>query len=123
VPTLEERVTRLEIDMDEQKRLRASQDRDLADIGEKLRIQTDLMKALAETQSEHTATLTQHTATLDRHTATLDKHSAVLDRHTAMHKEHGASLARLTLTVHGLSDGVERIIGMLDTLIERDDRQ
>jgi chromosome segregation ATPase len=113
LPTLEERVTRLEVRVDEQERLRASQDRDLADISEKLRVQGDLMQALAATQSEHTATLNQHTATLNQHTATLD-------RHTAMHKEHSGNLARLTLDVHGLKDGMQQIIGMLDTLIERE---
>ncbi|MDI6098219.1 hypothetical protein QLQ12_06340 [Actinoplanes sp. NEAU-A12] len=92
--------------MDEQERLRAGQDRDLSDVAEKLRVQTDLMKALATTQSQHTATLAQHTATLDRH--------------TAMHKEHARSLGLLTLEVHGLKDGMQQIIGMLDTLIERD---
>ena len=85
--------------MEEQKRLRASQDSDQSDLGEKLRVQQDLIQAVAKTQSEHTATL---------------------NRHTAMHRETGAQLAQLTLNVHGLKGGVEQIIGMLDTLIERD---
>jgi hypothetical protein len=109
LPTLEERVTRLEADVEEQKRLCASRDRGLSDISEKLRVQGDLMKALAATQSEHTATL--------------DRHTATLDRHTAMHREHSVELAQLTLNVHGIKDGMQRIIGMLDTLIERDNRQ
>jgi hypothetical protein len=94
--------------MDEQERLRASRDRDLADIGEKLRVQGELMQALAATQSEHTATL--------------DRHTATLTRHTAMHEEHSVNLARLTLDMHGLKEGVHRIVGMLDTLIERGER-
>ncbi|WP_203737033.1 hypothetical protein, partial [Actinoplanes italicus] len=61
MPTLEERVTRLEADMEEQKRLRAGQDGDLSDISQKLRAQDQLLKAPAQTQSEHTATLAQHT--------------------------------------------------------------
>ena len=94
--------------MEEQKRLRASQDRDLSDISEKLRVQGDLMQALAATQSQHTATLGRHTA--------------ILDRHTAMHTEHSTNLARLTLDMHSVKDGMQQIIGMLDTLIERDGR-
>ena len=109
MPTLEERVTRLEADMAEQKKLRAGQDRDLSDIGVKVHSNGQLLQALAKTQSEHTATL--------------DRHTATLDRHTAMHKDHTGVLARLTLDVHGLREGVQQIIGMLDTLIERDGRQ
>ncbi|BCY06272.1 hypothetical protein [Actinoplanes sp. L3-i22] len=112
MPTLEARVTRLEERMDEQERLRASQDNDLSDIGEKLRVQHSLIQAMADTQSEHTALLNKHSAILDRH-------SAILDRHTALHREHSTALAQLTLDVHILKDGVEQIVGMLDTLIER----
>jgi septal ring factor EnvC (AmiA/AmiB activator) len=99
LPTLEERVTRLEADMEEQKRLRASQDSDLSDLGEKLRVQTSLIQAIAKTQSEHTATLASHTAILTDHTQ---------------------RLGRLEGSVDYLKDGVERILGMLDTLIDRE---
>ena len=102
MPTLEERVTRLETDMEEQKRLRASQDRDLSDVSEQLRVQTGLVKALAKTQSGHTA---------------------MLNRHTAMHNEHAGAIALVSLNVHGLKNGMQQIIGMLDTLIQRDNSQ
>ncbi|WP_430782164.1 hypothetical protein [Actinoplanes sp. G11-F43] len=125
--TLEERVTRLEKRMDEEARLRAMVDRDLADFGEKLRVQTGLLRALATTQSEHTATLNQHTETLNQHTEILDQHTALfekvlatLDRHTAMHKEHGVVLATLTLEKHSSTERDEQIIGLLHTLIDRE---
>jgi chromosome segregation ATPase len=51
---LESRVTAVEERLDEQAELRASQDRDLANVGEALRAQSGLLKALAATQSEHT---------------------------------------------------------------------
>ncbi|MEV0898420.1 hypothetical protein [Actinoplanes sp. NPDC049802] len=102
-------MTALEDRMDEQERLRASQDQDLSDIGEKLRVQGELMKALAITQSEHTATLSKHTA--------------ILDRHTAMHREHATALAMLQLDMGTVKDGMRQIVGMLDRLIEQDGQQ
>ncbi|KUL42443.1 hypothetical protein [Actinoplanes awajinensis] len=99
MPTVEERVTRLEKRMDEQERFRAAQDEDQSDLGLKLAAQDKMLKAVAKTQSEHTA---------------------LLHRHTAMHKEHAEALAAHTIDLHLLKDGVERIIGMLDTLITRE---
>jgi ABC-type transporter Mla subunit MlaD len=104
-PTLEDherRITVLEERMDQEAGLRASQDRDLAAIAEGVRAQDRLLKALAETQSEHTQTLAHHTQTLAQHTQTLN--------------EHGQALAEL-------KGGVKQIIGMLDTLIQREDGQ
>jgi septal ring factor EnvC (AmiA/AmiB activator) len=95
-PTLEDldqRVTVLEERVDEQARLRARQDRDLSEIVEGVRKQDRLLKALAQTQSEHTRTLAQHGKTLDEHTHALAE----------------------------LKGGVTHIIGMLDTLIARED--
>ncbi|MFC7278789.1 hypothetical protein ACFQS1_32890 [Paractinoplanes rhizophilus] len=92
--TIEERVTSLEVRMDEQERLRASQDLDLAGVNEKLRAQDTLLKAIRKTQSEDGQTLRQLSGRVDQ----------------------------LTGTVTELKGGVTQIIGMLDTLIERDDR-
>ena len=61
-PTLEDheqRITVLEERVDEQARLRAGQDRDLADIAENVRAQGRLIQALAVTQSEHTQVLAE----------------------------------------------------------------
>jgi septal ring factor EnvC (AmiA/AmiB activator) len=99
LPTLEERVTRLEKDMDEQKKLRAAQDLDQSDFGQKLRVQHGLIQAIQKTQSEHTATLAEHGQRLDRLEGKVD---------------------RLEGKVDSIAGGVERIVGMLDTLIERD---
>jgi uncharacterized coiled-coil protein SlyX len=95
LPTMEERVTLLEVRMDEQERLRASQDSDLSDLGLKLVAQQKLIQAIAKTQSDHTAILAEHTQ----------------------------RLGRLEGKVDNLQGGVEQIIGVLDTLIQRGDRQ
>jgi hypothetical protein len=85
--------------MEEQKRLRAGQDDNLSGISQKLRVQGELIQALATTQSQHTATL---------------------DRHTAMHLKHSSDLGVLQRDVRLLKDGIQQIVGMLDTLIERE---
>jgi chromosome segregation ATPase len=106
LPTLEERVTRLEADMEEQKRLRAGQDDDLSGISQKLRAQDLLLKALAQTQSEHTATLAEHTAILEDHTRRFERLEGKVDN--------------LQGKVDSLKGGMDQIVGMLDTLIERE---
>jgi hypothetical protein len=85
--------------MEEQKRLRAGQDDDLSGISQKLRAQDLLLKALAQTQSEHTATLAEHTAILEDHTRRFE---------------------RLEGKVDSLKGGMDQIVGMLETLIERE---
>ncbi|MEV4279270.1 hypothetical protein [Actinoplanes xinjiangensis] len=134
LPTLEERVTRLEKDMDEQKKLRAAQDLDQSDFGQKLRVQHGLIQAIQQTQSEHTATLASHTATLARHTATLAEHGQRLDRlegkvdrlEGKVDRLEGkvdrleGKVDRLEGKVDRIAVGVEGIVGMLGTLIERD---
>ncbi|GIF07439.1 hypothetical protein Asi03nite_49770 [Actinoplanes siamensis] len=106
MPTLEDRVANLEERMDEQERLRASQDRDQSELGLKLAAQDRLLKSLAKTQSEHTAILNRHTTILNRHTGMFEEHAAILAQHTA--------------DLHLLKGGVQQIIGMLDTLIAPD---
>ena len=116
-PTLEDherRITVLEERMDQEAGLRASQDRDLAAIAEGVRAQDRLLKALAKTQSEHTQTLAQHTQTLNEHTQILAQHTQILDEHTQTLNEHTHALAEV-------KGGVTQIIGMLDTLIQRED--
>src|SRR3954464_3467850 len=95
-PTLEDheqRITVLEERMDQEAGLRASQDRGLASIAEGVRAQDRLLKALAETQSEHTQTLAQHTQTLNEHTQTLNEHTQTLNEHTQTLNEHTQALA------------------------------
>ncbi|GIE91097.1 hypothetical protein [Actinoplanes regularis] len=121
MPTVEARLTSLEERMDEQERLRAAQDQDQSDLGLKLKAQDGLIQGLAATQSEHTATLAKHTAILERHTGILERQTETLDRQTAMHKSHTTELAWLRLQMDGVKDGMERMVGMLHTVIERGD--
>lgn len=105
---LDDRLTALEVRVDEQERLRAGQDSDLSDVTEKLRAQDKLLKSIAATQSDHGRTLARHTA--------------ILDRHTALLSELKSDVAVLTVTLYGMKDAQQQIVGMLDTLIARDDR-
>ncbi|WP_436522615.1 hypothetical protein [Actinoplanes sp. HUAS TT8] len=116
MPTVEERLTRLEELVAEQQELRAGQDKDLSDTGIKVAAQDSLIKAIRETQSEHTAALTKQAATLGRHTE-------ILERHTSMLKNQETEIAWLRLDMRGLTDTSQRMIGMLDTLIERGGQQ
>lgn len=111
--TLDERVTDLADRMDRQEHLRAAQDRDLADISAALRAQQGSIQALATTQSEHTELLTKHTEMLTRLTATADRHTATL-------KEISTTQHLQSLKLNEVTDGAQQIIGMLDTLTQRD---
>jgi len=97
---LERRVTNLEERLDMEAGLAASRDRDVADIKQTLGAHGRSIQALADTQSEHTATLAEHGRILAGHTQTLAEHGRKLD---------------------ALGVGQETIIGMLDTLILRQD--
>jgi chromosome segregation ATPase len=129
---LNRRVAALEERVSMESGLRASVDRDLADITQTLRAQKLSIQALAVTQSHHTVklgqlsivldrhtetldrhtmTLNQHTETLDQHTEKLDRHTEKLDRHTETLDRHGASLT----AAHGKLD---QIVGMLDRLVK-----
>jgi chromosome segregation ATPase len=107
--TIEERVTALEVRMDEQEQLRASQDLDLSGVNEKLRAQDTLLKAIRKTQSEDGQTLRQLGGRVDQLSGRVDQ----LD----------GRVEQLTGTVTELKGGVTQIVGMLTTLIERDGRQ
>jgi hypothetical protein len=75
-------------------------DKDMSDLRLEFGAQRRLLQALAETQSEHTATLADHTATLADHTATL--------------ADHTARLTRLEAGMTEVRAGVQTIIGLLD---------
>ncbi|WP_285556041.1 hypothetical protein [Actinoplanes regularis] len=117
---MEARLTSLEERMDEQERLRIVHDQELSDIFLKLKAQDGLLQSLSTTQSEHTVTLAKHTATLAKHTATLAKHTATLAKHTEMLEDHTVRLTRLEADMGHVKAGVQKIVGMLDTLIEQD---
>src|SRR5215471_6527108 len=69
--TVEARLGTLETRVGEEARLRAAMDEDIS----RLHIERNLLQALHDTQSEHTATLRDHTATLNEHTVLLNEHS------------------------------------------------
>ncbi|HEX5198662.1 MAG TPA: hypothetical protein VFW27_01865 [Actinoplanes sp.] len=114
--TIEERVTALEVRMDEQEQLRASQDLDLSGVNEKLRAQDTLLKAIRKTQSEDGQTLRQLSGRVDQLTGRVDQLSGRVD-------QLDGRVEQLTGTVTELKGGVTQIVGMLTTLIERDGRQ
>jgi hypothetical protein len=112
--TVEQRVTSLENRMDEQERLRAAQDGDPADMAAAWRAQKDLLQALATTQSEHTEKL-------DRLDRKLEAHHGLLQSLAISELQHTETLARLDRQMRVADGGLQKIVGMLETLIERDD--
>jgi hypothetical protein len=75
-------------------------DRDISDLSVKLDAQGRLLQALADKQSEHTATLADHTVRLTR----LESGVAKLD----------SRVARLEAGQEKILVGVQTIIGLLD---------
>lgn len=98
------RLTTVEETVQTESRLRAAMDRDISDIKVEQRAQRGLLQALAETQSEHTATLRDHTMRLTRIEGRLD---GVEGRLGAVEGELG--------TVHA---GVLAILARLDAMDE-----
>jgi hypothetical protein len=118
---VEQRVTSLENRMDEQERLRASQDRDLSDMAATWRVQKDLLQALATTQSEHTEKLDRLELKLDRFERQQEAQHGLLQSLAISELQHTETLARLDRQMRLQDGGMQKIIGMLDTLIERED--
>jgi chromosome segregation ATPase len=134
---VETRLSTLEAKVEEEARLRAAMDEDLSGA----RADRNMLQALHDTQSEHTATLNlhtdllnQHTATLRQHTDLLNQHSATLNLHTDLLNQHSATLnlhtEQLTQHTEQLNDlqvgqqkvlaGIKVITDKLDTLIGDD---
>ena len=97
---IESRVSTLEVTVNTEKRARASMDRDMSDLGVKLDAQGRLLRAVAETQSDHTLRLTRLEVRAER----LEVRAERLE---AGQKKLEAGLAK----VHA---GVQTIIGLLD---------
>ncbi|SHN29778.1 hypothetical protein [Cryptosporangium aurantiacum] len=96
---LDRRVTALEDRAERETGFRMSIESDLATIKTRQAAQGQMLQALHLTQSEHTGRLNAIEAKLD---------------------EHGRVLAEHGLKLSALEGGVDRIIGMLDTLIARE---
>jgi septal ring factor EnvC (AmiA/AmiB activator) len=97
---IESRVSTLEVTVATQARVRAQMDRDMSDLKVEFGAQRRLLQALAQTQSEHTATLAEHTATLADHTTRLIRLEA--------------GQAKLEAGMTTVLHGVQTIIGLLD---------
>lgn len=92
IEELEARVAALEDRLGMEAGLRASADRDLADLAGTVRAQTFVVQAMAATQIEHGSLLRDHTVRLER----------------------------INTNLHTLATGQERITDMLQTLIDRE---
>jgi hypothetical protein len=90
---LERRIAAIESRLDMEAGLRASMDRDLADVKVWTHQNTRMLQAVERTQSEHTETLREQTERLDAIEGSLTE----------------------------VRTGVNRIVIMLDRLIERDE--
>jgi hypothetical protein len=94
---IESRVSTLEVTFKTQAHVRAQMDKDFSDLNLKLDAQGRLLRALADTQSEHTGRLTR------------------LEVGQADHTER---LTRLEATQVKILTGVRTIIGLLDGKID-----
>jgi chromosome segregation ATPase len=103
---LEQRVTHLEDRVESESGLRAMMDLDQSRIMARLDAQDRLLQALADTQSDHTASLSHHTAILSDHTAVLSDHTARLIR-----LEDGQQ--QLAQSVGTIEAGIETILVLL----------
>jgi hypothetical protein len=65
--TIETRLDRVEVRVEEEARLRAAMDKDLSGV----RVERNVLQALQDTQSEHTTLLMEHTTLLREHTTQL----------------------------------------------------
>lgn len=79
-PELEQRVTAIEERLGMESGLRASGDRDLADMAQTLRAQQHTIQALAITQSQHNEKLDRHEASLTAAHGKLDQIVSMLSR-------------------------------------------
>lgn len=113
MPILEERVTGLEIRVDELTVRCGDAARDAASAKDAQRQNIQLLNALRTTQAEHTRILHLHSTKLDEHSRKLDEHGRILDQHTQILNEHTTILRKLTVGMHG----IER---MLKYLIDKD---
>jgi uncharacterized small protein (DUF1192 family) len=104
---IESRVSTLEVTVKTEARVRAQMDHDMSDLGVKLDAQGRLLRAMAETQSDHTLRLTRlevRAERLESGVAKLDSRVAKLD----------SRVARLEAGQAKVLAGVQTIIGLLD---------
>jgi hypothetical protein len=114
--SLEERVTAIEERLGMEAGLRASQDRDLGLIAERLSATNHMLQALGITQGEHFAVLASHTTLLGRHADELSdirrilvRHEATLETHTKILDQHSRTLEHHTTLLESIVDKVDRL--------------
>jgi len=134
---LEQRLTAVEERLDEQSGLRASQDRDLSDIGEGVRAHRKAIQVLRKTQSEHTRKLDHLNGKVDHLTGRFDQLASRVDRLflnvdgidrkadrlTGRVDQLDGKVDQLTATVGEVQSGVTQLVGMVGTLIAREDER
>jgi hypothetical protein len=121
---MEARVSTLERTAKTEARARAGMDQDISDLNLKLDAQGRLLRALADTQSEHTTTLARHTAVLTEHTLILTEHTSILTEHTSILTDHTRRLSRLeagqadhTVRLNRLEVGMEKVLVGVQTIV------
>jgi len=118
--TIETRLDRVEVRVEEEARLRAAMDKDLSGV----RVERNVLQALHDTQSEHTTLLREHTTELREHTTLLREHTTLLREHTTLLREHTTLLREHTTQLRELDEkmrtgferlqvGVNAILGLL----------
>ncbi|HXC84161.1 MAG TPA: hypothetical protein VNV62_20105 [Trebonia sp.] len=111
--TIETRLDRVEVRVEEEARLRAAMDKDLSGV----RVERNVLQALHDTQSEHTTLLREHTTLLRQHTTELREHTTLLREHTTLLREHTTLLRELDEKMRTgferLQVGVNAILGLL----------
>jgi chromosome segregation ATPase len=103
---LRARITAVEARLENEAGLRAMVDMDQAAITTRLDAQQTLLRALARTQSDHTAQLREQGAQLREQGAQLREQGAQL-------REHGVRLDRVQAGIGRVEVGVQAILGLL----------
>jgi chromosome segregation ATPase len=116
--SIESRVTTLERTVKTEARVRAQMDKDMSNLKTEFRAQRTLLQALADTQSEHTATLRDHTTMLRDHTTMLRDHGERLTRLEGGVGRLEVGQAKLEVGLSTTLAGVQTIIGLLDREID-----
>jgi chromosome segregation ATPase len=105
--SVETRLGRLEVTVEEQARLRAAMDEDFS----KLHVERKLLQAMRDTQQDHTAQLREHGAQLREHGAQLREHGAQLKE---LREEMRAGFGRVQVGVEAIRDMLDRTLNSSD---------
>jgi serine/threonine protein kinase HipA of HipAB toxin-antitoxin module len=104
---VETRLSTLEAKVEEEARLRAAMDEDLSGA----RADRNMLQALHDTQSEHSATLNLHTDLLNQHSATLNLHTEQLTQHTEQLNDLQVGQQKVLAGIKVITDKLDTLIG------------